>query len=359
MNHRDTEKEAPRLKAQCPNPRHPWTAIGHRGLSIDRALGIEAWSLRLRRAPGAIALAATALLAISSPAFATKYAGDFEEFGTSARAIGMGGAVVSHVAGPSAIYYNPALAARSPLTSALLLHSEDFSGLVQHNFLGVSFGSGLQSLGVGLLHNGIPGIKLTVLPDTTQPPGENNQPIVREIVNANQLVCYLNYCRVLSTHLSLGGNAKVIYQSLGPGSCFGMGLDLGVVVTPADGIDVGLRVRNASTSPLFWTTGTRELVLPRPCVGLSKSFRIGRDALLLAAELEADPETQDLYHNLGLEYSFREVLFGRLGIHRGNITFGLGARYKRLYFDYGYSGGYAPGSRELGSAQQISGGVEF
>jgi hypothetical protein len=294
-----------------------------------------------------------------NPVFATRYAGDFEELGTSARAIGMGGAVVALATGPSAIYYNPALAARSRRTTALLLHSEDFSGLVQHNFLGVSFVSGLQSFGVGLLHNGTPGIKLTTLPDTTRPPGENNRPVVKQIVNANQLVCYLNYARILSPFVSLGGNAKVIYQGLGPGSCFGMGLDLGLALTPAPGLDVGLRVRNASTSPLFWTTGTRELVMPRPCLGLSKSFRMGRDALLLAAEVEADPEEASLYHNLGLEYSFRNALFGRLGVHGGNFTFGLGARYKRFYLDYGYSGGYAPGSRELGGAQQVSGGVEF
>ncbi|MEO0081481.1 MAG: hypothetical protein ABIL25_04200 [candidate division WOR-3 bacterium] len=291
--------------------------------------------------------------------YATRYAGDFEELGTSARALGMGGSAVALAQGPAAIYYNPALAARNRRTAALLLHAEDFSGLVQHNFLGVSFVAGLQAFGLGLLHNGIPGIKLTTLPDTTKPPGENNRPVVRGVVNANQLVCYLNYCRILSSHVSLGGNAKVIYQGLGPSSCFGMGLDGGLVLTPFEDLDIGLRVRNASSSPLFWTTGTKEFILPRPCLGVSRSVRVGRDALLVAAEVGADPEERSLYHNLGLEYSFRRTLFGRMGLHRGNFTFGLGARYRRFYLDYGYSAGYAAGSRELGSTQQISGGVEF
>jgi len=304
-------------------------------------------------------LAALLAIGLLLPASATKYSGDFEELGTSARAIGMGGAVVSSATGPAAIYYNPALAAYGRSSQVLFLHSEDFSGLVRHNFLGLSLRSGLSSFGVAVLHNGIPGIKITALPDSTQPPGENNRPFVKETVSANQVVTYLNYGAVLSPALTIGGNAKVIYQALGPGSCFGMGLDLGLLVSPGAGIDVGLRLRNASTSPLFWSTGTRELILPRACLGLSKDIALGRDGLLLAFETEADPEEQSLYYSLGMEYSFRNALFARLGLHRGNLTFGLGGRLKRFYVDYGYSSGYAPGSRELGSAQQVSGGIEF
>lgn len=306
-----------------------------------------------------IALSLVLLLLALCPAYATRYAGDFEELGTSARSIGMGGTAVTLARGPAGIYYNPALPARSGRTDLLLMHSEDFTGLVHHNYLGLSFVSGLHSFGVGLLHNGIPGIKLTTLPDTTQPPGENNRPVVKEIVSANQLVTYLNYSRVLSPALSLGANAKIIYQSLGSGSCFGAGLDAGLLLTPAPDLDLGLRVRNLTTSPLFWTTGTREHITPAPCAGIGKTFRLGRDALHAAAELQMDVETTDLYGNLGVEYAFRDALFGRVGLHRGNFTFGLGARYKRLYLDYGYSAGYASDSRELGSAQQVSGGIQF
>jgi hypothetical protein len=304
---------------------------------------------------GAVAL----LAALAATAFATRYAGDFEELGTSARAIGMGGAVVAAASDPSAIYYNPSRPSGFARTSVLFLHSEDFSGMVKHNYLGVSFHSCLQSIGFAVLHNGIPGIKLTALPDSTQPPGPNNRPYVLREVSATQVVGYVNYARTLSPYASLGGNVKLIYHDLGVGSAFGMGLDLGATLTPMTDLDVGLRVRNASTSPLFWDTGTRELMMPRAALGLAKSFRIARDRLTLALETEANIEGLGFTPNFGVEYGFRNVLFGRLGVYRGNFSFGLGLRLKRFHVDYGYASGVAPDARDLGSPQQISGGIEF
>jgi hypothetical protein len=304
---------------------------------------------------GAVAL----LAALAATAFATRYAGDFEELGTSARAIGMGGAVVAAASDPSAIYYNPSRPSGFARTSVLFLHSEDFSGMVKHNYLGVSFHSCLQSIGFAVLHNGIPGIKLTALPDSTQPPGPNNRPYVLREVSATQVVGYVNYARTLSPYASLGGNVKLIYHDLGVGSAFGMGLDLGATLTPMTDLDVGLRVRNASTSPLFWDTGTRELVMPRAALGLAKSFRIAKDRLTLALETEANIEGLDFTPNFGVEYGLRNVLFGRLGVYRGNFSFGLGLRLKRFHVDYGYASGVAPDARDLGSPQQISGGIEF
>ena len=318
-----------------------------------------------RRPCGPVAVAL--LAALFATAFATRYADDFEELGTSARAIGMGGAVVAAASDPSAIYYNPSRPSGFSRTSVLFLHSEDFSGLVKHNYLGISFHSPLQSIGFAVLHNGIPGIKLTGLPSDTLPdslphdtlPGPNNRPYVVRVVSATQVVGYVNYARTLSPYVAVGGNVKLIYHDLGVGSAFGMGLDLGATLTPMTDLDVGLRIRNASTSPLFWDTGTEELVMPRGALGLAKSFRFSTDRLTLALEAEANMEGLDFTPNYGIEYGFRNVLFGRLGVYRGNFTFGLGLRIKRFHVDYGYASGVAPDSRDLGSPQQVSGGYEF
>jgi hypothetical protein len=305
-------------------------------------------------------LAAVALLvALAATALATRYAGDFEELGTSARAIGMGGAVVAAASDPSAIYYNPSLTSGFSRTSAIFLHSEEFSGLVSHNYLGISFHSPRQSVGFAVLHNGVSGIPLTALHDTTDSVGSDNRPYVWRRVSATQVVGYVNYARTLSPYVAVGGNVKLIYQDYGIGSAFGMGLDLGATLTPMTDLEVGLRVRNASTSPLFWDTGRRELMTPRGALGLAKSFRISRDRLTLALEAEGNVEGLEFTPNYGVEYGFRNVLFGRLGVYRGNFALGMGLRIGRFHVDYGYASGAAPDSRELGSPQQISGGFEF
>ncbi|MEO0086357.1 MAG: hypothetical protein ABIK37_06980 [candidate division WOR-3 bacterium] len=290
---------------------------------------------------------------------ATRYAGDFELLGTSARATGMGGAAVAVADDASAIYYNPSRCVGLGRFSAAFLHSSDFSGLVRHNYLGVAFGSRTQSIGVAVLHNGIPGIKLTALPDPTRPPGENNRPYVTKTVSANQFVGYVSIGRALNPYLALGGNVKVIYHDISVGTCFGMGLDLGATVTPVAGLVLGVRLRNASTSPLFWTGGTREYVEPTAALGLARTFTLGRDRLTLAIESEAGFEPSFRLPGYGLEYSFRNVLLGRLGAYQGNLAFGLGLRFGRFRVDYGYASGVAPDARELGSPQQLSGGIQF
>lgn len=292
-------------------------------------------------------------------AAATRYAGDFELLGTSARVTGMGGAAVAAADDASAIYYNPSRCAGFGRLSAAFLHSSDFSGLVRHNYLGVALGSRPQSFGVAVLHNGIPGIKLTALPNESLPPGENNRPYVHKVVSANQLVGYVSFARALNPFLALGGNVKVIYHDIAVGTCFGMGLDLGATVTPAAGLELGLRLRNVSTSPLFWTGGTREYIEPTAALGLARAFTFARDRLTLAVESEAGFEPSFGLPNYGLEYSFRGVLFGRLGAYQGNLAFGLGLRFGRFHVDYGYASGVAPDARDLGSPQQVSGGIEF
>ena len=294
---------------------------------------------------------------------ATKYAGDFEEFGVSARAIGLGGAYVAVVEDPSAIYYNPGASVRIKKTSILLMHAESFGGVVMNNFLGMVIPGANQSFGLGVLHNGVPGIKLTTVPDTTQPPSDTNRPYPKDTVNANHLVFYLNYSHRLLPNFQLGTNAKLIYQTYGVSSCFGMGVDIGGVLTLFDGFRLGLRIRNLTTSPLFWATNNRESILPRFAFGLARTFTIGQDQLLLSLELEGNTEPnladQRWLENFGIEYVFKNLLAVRFGMYHRLITFGLGINYKRFFIDYSYQSGYFNQSRDLGGSQRISGGLKF
>jgi hypothetical protein len=302
-------------------------------------------------------------LCLSRLAFATKYAGDFEELGVSARAVGLGGAYTAVTSDPSAIYYNPANSVLMKGYSVLLMHAESFGGMVKNNYLGIVLPSSRQSFGLGILNNGIPGIKLTRLPDTTQPVSDSNQPILDRTVNAAHWVFYLNFARQLSSLFQIGVNAKMIYQTYGIASCFGMGIDLGGSVNLTEGLELGLRIRNLTSSPLFWDNKTNEKINPRAALGLARTFNFGRDHLLLTGELEANSDGGlnhlQLGDNFGLEYSIKQILAARLGLYHQLITLGLGINYKRFFIDYAYQTGYFNQSRDLGSSQKISGGLKF
>jgi len=328
------------------------------------------------RTPG-LRIAILLLLLACSVVTATRYAGDFEELGVSARAVGMGSAFVAAGADPSAMYYNPAASALSEQRSVLLMHSENFGGLVKNDFASLILPAQNSAYGLGLLHNGVFGIKLTELrrpdlplgaeyTDTTVNGAETtfaariNTPVVSRTVNAGDWLLYLNYARAITRGVLVGGNAKVIYRTTGASSCFGMGLDLGATVVLARDFNVGLRVRNLTTSPLFWDTRTRESMDPRPVLGLAKGFTLARDHhVLVSIEAEGNFEGLPIEENLGAEYRFRNLLCGRLGFHRGNFTFGLGGEYRGFFLDYAYeSAPYRDAGDPLAS-QRIAGGLRF
>lgn len=317
------------------------------------------------------------LLGAATPGHSTRYAGDFEELGVSARAVGMGSAFVAQGVDPAALYYNPAAPAMIGQRGAMLMHAENFGGLVKNDFASVVLPSAKQTFGLGVLHNGVSGIKLTMLPRPDLPVGEEyadttvtgsdttvvtkvNAPQESTVVSAADWVAYFNYARPISEHFLVGGNAKLIYRTTGASTCFGLGVDLGALVVLTRDLNVGLRVRNLTTSPLFWDTKTRESMDPRPVLGITKGFGLGKDhRFSISAEVEGNFEGLPIEQNLGAEYRFKNMLSGRIGFRRGNLTLGLGGEYKRFFLDYAYETAAYAESRDLPSTQKIAGGIQF
>ncbi len=283
----------------------------------------------------------------------TKYAGEFQELQVGARACAMGGTGVAQFSDPTSLYFNPAATFFTP-RSVHLMHAENFAGVVKNDFGAVVLPRGNMTVGFGLQYVHTNGIILTTLPDTTAPPGSNNPPIPYDTVGTSDVLIYINGSKG-NERLSFGANVKVFYRNLSAITGFGGGLDLGVSYR-LDYLIVGLAVRDFILSPLRWSSGRTETILPKITLGIAPVLPLKaiNSTLTLETDVVKVLDIGGFDVNLGLEYGYRDLIFGRAGIYQGNYTVGIGLEYKRFTLDYGFMA-----HSELSSTSKFSAGLKF
>jgi hypothetical protein len=266
---------------------------------------------------------------------ATKYAGEFQELQVGARSSAMGGTGIAHFGDAAALYFNPG-GTFFTQRSIHLMHAENFAGIVKNDFGAVVLPRGNMSIGIGLQYVHTNDIKLTTLSDTTAPPGGNNEPIVYDTVGTSDVLFYINGSRG-NQRLAYGANLKVFYRNLNAISGFGGGLDLGLALK-MDYLRVGLAVRDFVLSPLVWSSGRTETILPKIALGVAPVLPIAaiNSTLTLQTDIVKVFDVAGFDVNLGFEYGYKDLLFGRLGVYRGNYTLGIGLQYKKFTIDYAF-----------------------
>jgi hypothetical protein len=132
-------------------------------------------------------------------------------------------------------------------------------------------------------------------------------------------------------------NVKVFYRNLNAITGFGGGVDLGVAFR-TDYFHAGFAVRDFILSPLLWSSGLKETILPKLALGVAPVLPI--KALNSTIRFETDIvkviDVAGFDLNMGIEYSFRDLLYGRFGVCRGDYTLGIGLQYKRFSVDYAF-----------------------
>lgn len=339
--------------------------------------------LRSRILPLSLLLIAT----FSSPAAATKYAGEFLKIQVGPRAIGMGGAFTAVADDATAPFWNPAGMVYLPYREVIFQHSEKFGSLANHDYGTVVFPLGgprgrEQALGVSFVRLGVDDIPITPRPGGLQPGdwldyGTDNDPttpgngqnngvwdpgerllLTEEdlfLASASDMAATLSYARHYGTHWTFGANLKFLRQSLPdtiPGNhvtSFGAGLDVGALYMPTDAITLGAVLKDATSTYLAWSNGTRELVVPTLQTGVALNFfPAERHALTYALDLDWGFERRRADSQLklggqtwdvrtGLEYWYANMLALRSGVNAKDLTFGLGLRYKQVGIDYAAS----------------------
>ncbi len=271
-----------------------------------------------------------------------KYAGEAFALGAGARPLALGGAYTAIADDPSGLYYNPAGLASINGRQVLLLHSETFGSLLNHDFISYSNPVILRnrpgSVAVGVYRVGGGGIILTEKDPVTGGPR-----VLSEQSHYDYLLLLGGGVRV-SDKWRVGGSAKIIVRSLAESSAWGLGLDLGVQYGRPDGFAAGAALTNATSTFLSYDNGTRESILPALKIGASHGAKVDQFTLRAVADLDLLFEGRDaaaqislgtmsLDSHLGGEISYHQVVYFRGGSDIGRLTLGVGIKFNRFCLD--------------------------
>ncbi len=304
---------------------------------------------------------------------AAKYGGEFLTLGAGGRALGMGGAYAALANDVSAGYWNPAGLVNIDYPQIMLMHSQQFGGVVKYDYGSFAMPLGTsRTLGIGLIRLGVDDIPVTQLSNPALKLGEEyvdengitrrNTPRVARMISDAEYALFLSYGLKRNEKLALGANVKLIHKNVGDNSAWGLGFDIGAIYKPAGNLLVGLNLQDITTTVLAWNTGTREIIVPALKAGLAYPLKIpglggsiapavdfdirfeGRD---YAAQFAVGPVSLDSH--LGWEYQFQNLFALRIGSDVGKLSAGAGLNLPKFQIDYAFLS-----HDDLGNSHRIS-----
>ncbi|MEZ4795963.1 MAG: PorV/PorQ family protein [Flavobacteriaceae bacterium] len=312
---------------------------------------------------------------------ARKYSNEFMNIGVDAAALGMSNAVVAHTADVNSGYWNPAGLVHLEDNEIALMHSSYFANIANYNY--IAFAKPLDdrsTIAISLIRFGVDDIL-----DTTQLIDEQGN-VNYDRINLFSAADYgltFSYARKLPIDgLNYGVNAKVIRRIIGDfASSWGFGLDIGIQFETGNDWQIGLMVRDITTTFNAWSIDeekfaqiqdavegqnqeipeSTEITIPKLQFGLSKLFTFNYD-YTLRTEFDLNvrfEQNNDIISSsfasinpaLGFEFGYTDLVFLRAGM--GNFqnelqidnseqlsfqpSFGVGFKYQGIQLDYAFT----------------------
>ncbi len=190
-----------------------------------------------------------------------KYAGEPFYFAAGAYGTGMGSAMTPISKGVSSLMWNPSGLARMDGKQVMLDHASSFSGMVSVNSIMGGMKKGAWGFAAGLYMVSSAGLTRTSY-DTTSgtviPVGE---------FDYNFSTVYFGAAKG-----GFGIAIKAVHENIDTITAIGIGLDIGVQ-KEIGGVRVGAVVHDLSSTPIIWSTGKKEAVLPNARLGIAYSYR--------------------------------------------------------------------------------------
>ena len=289
------------------------------------------------------------LLGVNVHAQFRKYSNEFLNIGAGARAMAMGGAQVASTADGTATFWNPAGLTQikdHPLLTAQ--HAEYFSGIGKYDFVSLVKPATNKkiALGVSLIRFAVDDIPNTLFL-VNPADGSINYGNVTSFSNADYAAIVSLAKEIKRSEkrtLSIGGNAKIIYRSVGSfATALGFGLDVGIQSRGKKG-GFGIVAKDATSTFNSWSfkftdqekevlyatdnaipLKSSEITLPRLNIGGYCDLKLGKKLILKAEAsvdvtfdgkrntvVSSDPVSIDPH--LGLELAVNKTFYLRGGI---------------------------------------------
>ena len=317
------------------------------------------------------------------------HAAEFLSHGVGARALGMGSTFVSIAADATAAYWNPAGLAQIQRRAFATMYSDSFGGeeggflgkgLVEYNFVSyVQQIEGIGSVGISWIRLGVDDIPHTTFVDVNgngilgdfqdkdgdgiKDPGELyiDRPDVAGYFSNADNALLISYARQVYPKLSIGGNLKLLRQSLFQNSGNGFGIDLGLMFKPLEGFHIGAMLADATGTQIRWNTPNRPAFTRDRRLRIGVSYRIAFPVIgkaTFGVDLETDRKDlkagggSEALFRFGGEYWLFNVVALRIGAEGNKLAAGAGLRLRlgeaTLFADYAFN------AHDLGSSQRIS-----
>lgn len=306
---------------------------------------------------GVVCLLTVLLWSVALHGFASEAGAIFLTIYPGARQNGMGAAFVGLADDALATYYNQAGMAFIESTNFYLMHANWLPGLYPGMYYDII--SVVKPVkGWGTVGGNI--IYLTT--GETEARDENGTPVGK--FRTFDVAFSLSYATQMTQYLGLGVGAKFIYSYLAPPDIVervlnmrgGTGMSWAVDVsalyrTPLRGLNLGAALQNVGPSIQYAASGNKD-PLPRTVrLGIAyKLFDTKMNKLTFLADLtkvivswsgDFTKENQDTWKSIGMEYTYFELLSGRIGYFKDDagqrigLTYGGGVQFKQLKFDIG------------------------
>ena len=323
------------------------------------------------------------------------HAAEFLSHGVGARALGMGSAFVAIADDATATYWNPAGLTKVKKHSFSAMYSDTFStgngswlsrGLVNYNFVNYVYQiEDIGSLGLSWIRLGVDDIPRTTFIDINnngflgdfqdkngngiKEDGEPyiDKPEIAEYFSNTDNALLISYARQVHSIVAVGGNLKLLNQSIFENSGNGFGIDIGLIAEPYKNLRVGAMLLDATGTQIRWNTPdtptfTRTRRLRFGTAYCFTAPRLGKGAIGVDFEtnqgdLEEGSDGGGVILRAGAEYWLFDTVALRGGWNGHGISAGAGLRVKVNAMSFFIN--YAFNTHTLGGSQRISVSGEF